>query len=793
MDIQEKKDILSFDDSESFDYKEFIGKILNKWYLFLASIILCVLGSWFYLKYTTPQYVISSKLLVEDQKSSSGGALSNNMISDFSSLFDLPSNAQNEIDILKSRSLMEKVVEQMNLNTTLYKVGTFRKEEMFLNAPFIIRTVYKTDSITPALYSMEVKGKYIYLSNDETKENKRYRLNDTVKFSQYDLVFEKRPGLEASGQYKLSILPLDIKVEALNKSLDAQLSDKQSTTIDLKLNYPLAKKGEVILQSLMDNYLKTNLEYKVETADSTVAFINRRLVIVQKELTDVEKDFSGFKRNNNLANPDEQSKALVTSASDYYNQLNTQEIQLTVVNDLEKYISDPANKTIIPSSLTDQDPVFADAITKYNELLLERDKLNLSYKDTNPIVISLDNQIQNVKSNLIKSFEAYKKGLQTSKNELKNRNNTFTNQIKSAPEKERVFLDYSRQQNLKQELYLFLLQKKEETMISKTSTISSARIIDNAKSDLKPFTPKHSLIYMVGLAIGLILPVSYLTVRDGLSVKIVSKQDIEKNTKVTVVAEVGNNNEKTNIVMFGNSRSAISEQFRSLRTNLQFLIKQGEPQVVMITSSISGEGKTFVSVNLASSLAISGKKVVCVELDLRKPKLSAALDQDHLNGFTNFIVSEQQNFDDYIKPTIQHSNLYLISSGSTPPNPSEILLNPKFPLLIDQLKKRFDFIIIDSAPVGLVSDALTISNYVDLTLYVIRQNYSLKHSLKNLNDLIKSDKLKRTYIVVNDIPQSNGGYYGYSSYGYGYGYGYGEYGQERKKTLLQKALQYLKT
>ena len=786
MDTHEKSDLLSFDDTDNFDYKEFIGKIINRWYLFLASIAIFLLASYLYLQYTVPVYLVSSKLLVEDQKNSPGGALSNNMISDFSSLFDLPSNAQNEIEILKSRSLMEKVVEQMNLNTSLYKNGRFRLEEVFLDAPFVVKTIYKTDSITKVLYDLKINGQIIHLTNSETGVNIKAKFNDTIKFSEYNLVLEKPAAIAASGNYSLSIVPVDSKVEAMIKNLDAQLSDKQSTTINLTLDYPLPKKGEVILQSLMDNYLKTNLEYKVETADSTVAFINRRLLIVQKELTDVEKNFSGFKSQNSIANVDEQSKALVTSASDYYNQLNTQEIQLSIVEDLEKYISNPANKTIIPSSLTNQDPVFAEAIGRYNELLLERDKLNLSYRDTNPIVISLDNQIQNVKSNLLKSFEAYKQGLQTSKNELKNRSSTFTNQIKSAPEKERVFLDYSRQQNLKQELYLYLLQKKEETMISKTSTISSARIVDNAKSNQVPFKPKHSLVYLVGLALGLILPVSYLAIKDGLSVKIISKQDIDKNTNVPVVAEIGNNSEKNNVVMFENSRSAISEQFRSLRTNLQFLIKQSEPQVIMITSNVSGEGKTFISVNLASSLAISGKKVICLELDLRKPKLSAALDQDHLNGFTNYIVSEENVIKNFIKPTTQHPNLFLMSSGPTPPNPSEILLNEKFLFLINELKKQFDFVIIDSAPVGLVSDALTISNFTDLSLYVLRQNYSLKHSLTNLNELIKSNKLRRTYIVVNDIHASSGGYYGYSNYGYGYGYGYGDYGQENKQTFLSK-------
>jgi capsular exopolysaccharide synthesis family protein len=679
---------------------------------------------------------------------------------------------------------MEKVVNQMNLNVILYKRGRFHSLELFKDAPFDVQINYKTDVIIPAVYDIEINDNgTIRLFNKEKSIDANLRFGESVSFQDYNIRFIKKYNYSNnSDKFQLAIVAKDRKVEELSKALDAQLSDKQSTTIDIVLNYPVSTKGEKILQSVMDNYLKGNLENKVKTADSTVAFIDRRLIIVQKELSGVEKDFAGFKRENKIANVDEQSKALVTSASDYFNQLNALEIQLSVINDLEKYIKDPANKTIIPSSLTDQDPVFADAIGKYNDLLLQRDKLNLSYKDTNPIVQSLDNQIADVKTNLVKSFESYKKGLQISETELKNRNSRFTNEIQSVPEKERVFLDYSRQQNLKQELYLYLLQKREETMISKTSTISSTRIIDDAKSDFEPYTPKHKLIYLIGLAIGIIIPLSYISIVDSLNVKIISKQDVEKYSQIPIVAEIGNNNDKSNLVVVENSRSIISEQFRSLRANLQYLIKQGESQVIMVTSSMSGEGKTFISVNLGSVLALSGKKVVFLELDLRKPKLSSSLNKDNSNGFTNYVVSENNNIDTLIKPI--HENLFLVSSGSVPPNPAEILLSEKFADLITKLKQRFDFIIIDSAPVGLVSDALIIEKFVDLNLYVIRQNYTLKHSLINLNELINAHKLKRSYLIVNDIQTTKGGYYGYGYAGYGYGYGYGNYGQETEKSIF---------
>ncbi|TWJ04613.1 capsular exopolysaccharide synthesis family protein [Mucilaginibacter frigoritolerans] len=774
-----------FTEEESFDYKELLGKIISSWYIFVFSIAICVSLSILYLRYATPDYKITSKLLVQDEKSSPSGGPSNAMMTDFSSLFDLPSNAQNEIDIIKSRSLMEKVVEQLKLNLTIFRKGRFKSDELFYDSPFEVSLSSKTDSISSALYEIKIaENGVINVLSSQNDININTKFDDSVKLKEYSLIFKKILP-KVAGTYLLSIIPKDNEVEALSKSLDVQLSDKQSTTIDIAFIYPVAKKGEVILQSLMNNYIQSNLENKVQTADSTVAFIDRRLIIVQKELSGVEKDFEGFKKENNLANIEEQSKALVTGANDYFNQLNVIEIQLSVINDLEKYVTNPANKNIIPSSLTDQDPVFADAIGKYNDLLIERSKMELSYKEDNPLVKSLDNQISEVKSNLIKSFEAYKKGLSISKKELVTRNSLFTNQIKSAPGKERVFLDYSRQQTLKQELYLYLLQKREETMLTKTSTISSTRIIDNAKSDRLPIKPNRSLIHLIGLALGILLPFIFLYFKSALTIRIFSKQDIEKHTQIPIVAEIGNNIENKNLVVVENSRSVISEQFRSLRTNLQYLIKQNDPQIIMLTSSMSGEGKTFISLNLGSTLAITGKKVLFMELDLRKPKLTSSLGLENLNGFTNCVVSENNDLDSYIRPLTFSENCFLMSSGPIPPNPAEILLNEKVPLIFAELKKKFDFIIIDSPPVGLVADSLLLEDYVNLSLYVVRQAYTFKSQLDILNKLVAEKKLKHAYLVVNDIATQKVGYYGYG-YGYGHGYGYGDYIEGAKPTFFER-------
>jgi len=394
----------------------------------------------------------------------------------------------------------------------------------------------------------------------------------------------------------------------------------------------------------------------------------------------------------------------------------------------------------------------------------------LSYTNDNPVMKNLESQVENARVNLLLNINTYKKSLQVGKQELQKQNSGFTGQLKQLPGKERNYLDFARQQNLKQELYLFLLQKREETAISRNSTISSSRIIDMAKSDFTPYKPKKSIIYLIGLIIGVILPSVYLLVKELLNVRIGAKSDITSATLAPILGEIGHNNDKQSLVAGTNSRSVISEQFRSLRTNLQFVLDSSKPSTILFTSSMSGEGKSFLSLNLGSALALTGKKVVFMEMDLRKPKLSESVGLTIENGFTNYAISEdaQYNYKKLLKPLSFNSNCYLISSGPIPPNPAELLDNGKLEKLVAYLKTEFDYIIIDCAPVGLVTDALMIGKSADLTLYVTRQSYTYKVQLDIVNDLIISKKLKNLYLIVNDIKAEKAGY---SSYGQAYGYG----------------------
>ena len=423
----------------------------------------------------------------------------------------------------------------------------------------------------------------------------------------------------------MSVESVEGKTQQLLKALNVDLTDKKSTTLILTLQYPNPKKGEAILSKLMDLYLKSNMQNKIEIADSTINFIDYRLGIVGKELSGIENNFAKFKQVNNLSDVDEQGKALVENVSTYYNKLNDLELQIALVDDISKFINDPVNKRIIPSSFSVQDPVFADAIGRYNELLVDRDKLLLSYKENNPVVASVDAEIENVRISLLKSFNTYKQGLLVTLKEIKSKNSDLDSQVKSVPQKEKVFLDYTREQNLMEQMYLYLLQKKEETAITKTSTVSTSRIIDPAKSEFLPYEPKVPIILLIGIIIGLLIPSFYLYVKEALNIKIINKSDIESNTRIPTLGEIGNIPNGKSLIVENNSRSILSEQFRALRTNLQFVLSNSKCSVIMVTSSMSGEGKSLITMNLGSIVALSGKKVLLLELDLRKPKQSTKL------------------------------------------------------------------------------------------------------------------------------------------------------------------------
>lgn len=773
--------------------KAFVSKIIAHWYLFLIGVTLCIFLSVLYSKFANVSYLIYAKIMVKDEKQQGGGMKGLMADMELGSLLGGSTDSESELEILTSRTLMTKVVKKLQLNVTHGIKGKLRALEVEDSAiPYTVSFVSQGDSLSAMEYTIDKVNEHQFRFRNNTEDIDIIgSFGKPIVLPQYTIILHKKQNFKLDKSFQsfaftftLSIQSIQTRTAQLLSGINAETTTKQGPVISLSLKYAVPGKGEQILQTLIDLYMKDNLEDKQKMADSTLNFIDAQLAGVSTGLKGIEGQIEEFKTDNELADMGAQSQELVKNVSDYYVKLNAIDMQLSLVKKISSNINNPKNKQIIPNTLNVNDPVFIQYAGIYNQLILKRQAELLNYTEDNPLVKNLDIQIENARVNLLRGFEAFQDNLFETKKQLLKENNALIGQVRKVPKKERVYLDYTRQQNLQQQLYLYLLQKRAETAISRTSTFGNSQIIDGAKSADAPFTPKKKVIYLGGLLAGLILPFAYLSLRDMLNTRIQTKQDITKAVNLPITGEIGHNPDGQNLVIDAKSRSIISEQFRALRTNLQFLFSGDGSKVVLITSSMSGEGKSFISLNLATALAITEKKVVLLEFDLRKPRLSANIGMDNKVGFSNYIKSDSIDIKNVIKQTLIHPNVYILPSGPIPPNPAELLLDEKVGKMMEELKGQFDYIIIDTAPVGLVADALLLESTADLTLYVVRQKVTYKSQLHIIDELARSKKIRKASLVVNDISSEASSYYGYSygGYGYSYGYGYGGYVDQQAKS-----------
>jgi capsular exopolysaccharide synthesis family protein len=759
--------------------KTLASRILSDWWIFAISIIVCSVLAFLFLRYKTPMYKISAKVLVKDEKKGAGGIDTGELLGDLSSLLNIKSNVDNEAEILKTRNLMEKVVRAKNLNVIYAHIGRVKNQELDVS-PFIVDLLEIKDTI---------KGKVFYLSIPDGSEE--FELSYKDSFTKEDTTYRRHFGdsLWINGigairirkdllvkkekeKYLFKIISVDERVADLQKELKVSVTNKLVTIIDLELNYSLPRKGEMILNELIAEYIRQNIEDKNMIADSTIEFIENRLSLVGSELGNIEGNIQGFKQGNKLANIQEQSKLLVENTSKYIGRISDIETQVNIMKALEEYLSDEQkNKRVVPASVLPQDLVFSKLVENYNLLLLDRDRMLMTSTEDNPYIKNMDERIASMRKAMLSNLSSTRRSLEITEAELQKELDKLEKEVQKVPAHERTYLDLARQQQIKQELYLFLLEKREETAISKTSNISNAKVIDLPKSDFKPYSPNKTMILLLGLIVGFTLPFARLYVLGILNDKVQSKEDILKNTQVPIVGEISHNDTGNILVIASSPRAAIAEQFRALRTNLQFMLGSlnTKGNVILLTSSMSGEGKSFTAVNLGIVLAISGKKVLMMELDLRKPNLSPGLNLKNNFGFTNYVINTEIKSSDIIIPAGIHENLFIVPCGPLPPNPAEMIMNNRVEGLMKELKTQYDYIIIDAPPIGLVTDAQLLYQYADLTLYLVRQKYTNKNQLSIVEDLYVNNKMKKIGVVVNDIAKSNG-------YGYGYGYGYGAYG-----------------
>jgi len=775
-------------EAQPFNFRKIVDKAIGIWPWMLLGAVICGILAAMYLYFAEPKYKVNAKILIKDDDAKP----SSSMGSDISMLQSLgvlagASNVNNELEIIKSYTLMNQVVNDLQLNVFVSVEDNLRIIELYGNQnPFLIRfTNFNKANLKEDPREYEIgflkEGKLQVTSLDSNVIIK-VNYGDIFEIAAGTLSILPNPEFtgDKSESYTLKVANPDLVTGYYMNSLEAIIPNRDVSTISLSLNSTVPVKGENVLNTLIDAYMQANVDDNNRIADSTMSFIDSRLLVVSDQLTDIEKKIQTFKQDNEVADLSAQAQALISNTGDYAKQVAAQEVQLNVIESLEEYLKANADKPrIVPASLLVQDATLSSIVQQYNSLLMQRSRLLLGNTESSPIVRNVDEQLTNLRLDMLKGVTSVKQSAQAALHALKQNSNQLEAQIRRVPAKERVYLDFSRQQQIRQELYLFLLQKREETAISRSSTIANARIIDKAKAEEMPYEPKKKLILAAAVLLGIVLPFGIVYTRDLLTTQIKTKDDINSECSLPIIGEIGHNEKEDFIVVSPTSRAIVAEQFRALRTNLQFLLPEKDDKVIMFTSSMSGEGKSFISTNLSMVFALAGKKVILLELDLRKPKIMSSLNITYSKGFSNYAIGAA-NLEEIILPSGIHENLFIMPAGPIPPNPSELILHDRTANMFRSLKEKFDYIIIDTTP-NLVSDAQLLSVYAQATLYVARLDYTRKEQLHLADSLLKEGKMPRLSLVINDIKlkRYGGGYYGYG-YGYGKGYGYGDYIEENK-------------
>ena len=575
-------------------------------------------------------------------------------------------------------------------------------------------------------------------------------------------------------------------------SLSIAPTSKTTSVAVISLKNSSLQRGQDFINQLLEMYNRNTNNDKNEIAQKTAEFIDERIGIISKELGSTEANLESFKRDAGITDLTSEAQIALAGNAEYEKKSVENRTQISLVNDLRKYLRGNEYE-VLPSNVGLQDAALIGAIERYNEMLIERKRLLRTSTENNPTIVNLDTSIRAMKANVQATLEGTLQGLMITKESLDREASRYSRRISNAPGQERAYVSIARQQEIKAGLYLMLLQKREENAIALAATANNAKIIDEAIADDIPVSPKHSMIYLIALMLGVGIPVGIIYLIELTKFKIEGRADVEKLTSVPVVGDIPLTDEKNDkngsIAVFENKNNLMSETFRNIRTNLQFML-DNDQKVILVTSTVSGEGKSFVSSNLAISLSLLGKKVVIVGLDIRKPGLNKVFNlSSKEKGITQYLANPEMDLMSLIQQSDVNKNLYILPGGTVPPNPTELLARDGLDKAIEILKKNFDYVILDTAPIGMVTDTLLIGRVADLSAYVCRTDYTHKAEYTLINELYHEKKLPNLCTIINGVDlkrRKYGYYYGYGKYGkhYGYGkrygYGYG-YGQEKKK------------
>lgn len=788
---------------EEFNFYEILFKYLAYWPWFIVSVIICFFCAHMYLRYSAPVYSTSAKVLIKEQDGY--GRKSSTPLSDVMELatINLTSIFDNEVEILKSRTLSKKVVTNLGLYISHSQRRKFGYDiQFYKNSPV---QVYMSPEDADKLRGMvEIKmlydGKELIANISYNKKGESVTLEKT---------FTELPAVLTTDVGDITFTPADDYITektvelvayihnprstaaSYRNSMSVTPTSKTTTIANITVSNAIPKRAEDFINQLVKMYNEDANDEKNEVANKTAEFIEERISIINRELGSTENELATFKQRSGLTNITNDAQIALQEKSRYEKQLAEIATQLSLVQDLQNYLHDTTNiNEVIPFNIGLEDANLKDLISQYNTLIIERKRLMRTSSENNPAVINKDISIEVVRSNVQTSIGSVLRGLQITQNSLQQEADKYIGRISDAPKQEQEFINIQRQQEIKATLYTLLLKKREENALTLAATASNGRIIE-APSSGTLISPRTKMVWVTAFILGLGIPIGIIFLIGLLKYKIENRKDVEKLTKTPIIGEIPScsqslKNTVNNIVVHENKNNVMEETFRAIRTNLLFMLEKGQ-KVILVTSSIPKEGKSFVAANLAVSLAFLGKKTLIVGMDIRKPGLNKTFGfSSRSYGITNYLINpDEVNLSEMIMKSEISPNLHILPGGSVPPNPTELVSRPIFDETIEELKKHYDYIILDTAPIGLVTDTSIIAHVADVGIMVCRADYTPKAAYQNINNLQQEQIFLKLATVLNDIDMNlrkNSYAYNYGrKYGYGYGrkYGYG-YGYENE-------------
>lgn len=772
-------------EDEGLDIKRYISLFMNNWYWFAVSLFFSLTIAYGVNRYSQRIYVVSSTLLIKDDQI--GGSMSSSeAFIPGAGLFKNQQNLINEKGILNSFSLNSRVIDSLPEFKITYVALGKRK--------FVERQIYYKDCPFKVIQDTGVyqQGGSIFIKIESEKlfiveMIDKTEIGDTIEFGQkyikngynFSLVLRDSANFEfipeESNRYIFSFEDTEYLANSFRSSLSVNPIEKDATLVRLSVVGPVPGQEVDFLNKLMEIYIRQGLELKNKTADSTIKFINKQVIEISKSLSKAEDSLQSFRLKNKMIDLSKEGSYIQNKLETFSNEKITLELQQTYYTYLIEYLNskNESGDIVAPSIMGVTDQRLGVLVSELARLQMQKKQMEMNLSAGLQPMNLLEEQINDARKILAENAKNSLINIKQSISDIDNRLRLVSEEIKRLPVTERQFINIQRTFDINNTIYTYLLEKRAEAGIAKASNVPDNRIIDQAKiSDASMVLPKKKQNYTIGFAFGLMIPLFLIFLLDLLNNKIIDRRDIEKGTKVPILGYISHNELKSEIPVVEKPGSVLSESFRSIRTSLKYFIKETNHPVIAVTSTISSEGKTFISVNLAAITALLNKKVLLIGLDLRKPRIHRFFAMQDAQGMSAFLRGNCEYKDVIQKTSVD--NLYYASSGPIPPNPAELIESPRMQEFILEAKKEYDFIIIDTPPVAVVADALLLANYVDVNIFVVRQRYSSKNTLELIQEFYQSGRLRNIGIIVNDISLS--GYYGYGlRYGYtmGYGYSYG--------------------